>query len=441
MEIALELTFIIAVIVFLYAVGSMHLCLINTKNLSLKTTLTIYTLFFTVHVFCTTLLHIYAGQLNPLPFWQYGVGPGGDEINFFNFLNFYHERFETGDFSYTIIDRHATDFSLWVYLLALLSHLIPVAEFSHFFVPKLLSSSFVSLVCVYTILFTRSLSKQFNFKLLLILLLVTPDFYHLAGGIFRAPMIAYCFILVLFLAHEMKESPRWLHLILFVPVFLFLLIWVIPKIKIFLSLLLVGLIFACLIYRAKILFFALGALAGFLLIFNLEFVFDTLEIFGDGFGLGYRILLEFEKGAAADSLAYSISQHSFLLLILINLLQFFISIPLWSTLIEGVYGDAESLLEFLVFCNNHIMMAFLIPGILDLKSYFKKNYIWILFPVLIYSVAMATFSTVLIRWRLPVMSLIVVVLSIGFKSRYKKLKVLYFIALSFLYSAYFLIKG
>lgn len=438
MPLIVELIFLFSVVIALYSVGLVHIFAINFKAFSFKRTVSIFSMFFIVHIGLVIFLHAYTALLNPLPFWQWGAGVGGDEINFYNFMNFFFTRFDNGIYSFAYIDRESLDFSLWIYVLAYVSHLMPVSDTTHFFVPKLVSSFFVSLTCLYTVLFARSLSSNINLKILIIFLLITPDFYYLAGGIFRAPMIAYCFILVLFLAKQSVDSFRIRELVIYLPIFLITLIWILPNLKIFLNLLLVCVIFGCLIGKNRFAFFLIGASILGIALININALLAAVSFFSsDGYGdLASRLALQRDAGVSDNSLAHKIGQHSFFLLILVNLLQFFITVPFWAPL-SNIFDNAESLVETYIFINNHLVMSLFLPGLLDLKNKFYKNSIWIFLPILTYTLAMCIMSTVLIRWRFPVMPLIVIVLATGYQSSFKKFKIMYFVGLIFLYIVYF----
>ena len=109
--------------------------------------------------------------------------------------------------------------------------------------------------------------------------------------------------------------------------------------------------------------------------------------------------------------------------------------------LTDITHDAESFIETAVFVNNHIMMAFFIPGLIELKRQFGRNAVWLFYPLIGFALVMAITSTVLIRWRFPVMALIVVVTALGCKSRHRALKISYLVFLSLLYVAYYIIKS
>ena len=441
MDIAFEFWFLLSVLVALYLLGVVHITIINITTVSFRRSVSLFTLFFLVHLFGLTLLHFYTALINPLPFWQWGGQYGGDEINFFNDMNFFFNRFRDGNYAFDYVDQHASDFSVWIYTIAFVSHMMPTSELSAYFVPKLVSSLFVSLTCFYTAIFAKKISSTINTRLLVIFLLLTPDFYIMAGGLFRGSIIAYCLIMVLFLAKWERNYPQIKEILLYLPLLAFILLWLLPNLKIFLNLLLISIIVACVFGKSRVLLISASAATLLVLLVNID-VITTLITFlsPDSYGSIASRFQQVVPDGAESSLAYKLGQHSFVLYVLANILQFFITVPFWSP-ISSFAAEARATTETLVIVSSHISMSLLLPGLLAVKTKAPKNFAWILFPVFFFSLAMSLTGTVIFRWRFPIMGLLVVILSLGYETSHTKLKIAYFIGIGSIYAAYFALKG
>jgi len=415
----------------------------------MNSSISLFTLFFLVHIAGVTLLHIYVQFINPIPLWQWGVGYGGDEINFINYMKFYFKRFDIGNYGFDYLTyttpggyfHTASDYSVWVYLLAWLTYPISNSEITIYFVPKLLSSFFISLTCFYTVLFAKKISNSLNIKLLVIFLLLTPDFYYLASGVFRAPIIAYSFIMVLFLAKMEKNKLELRSILYFLPFLCFILLWLLPNLKIFLNLLLICIIIAILISQNRWTFVAVSIIGLSLLVFNSEFFLKIITLLShDSYGSLAKRLFNINTPNLENGIGHYLLNQNYFFYFLSNILQFFITIPFWAPMTAYV-NEARAPIETIVILIAHFSMSLLLPGLLSLKKNAPKTYLWILYPIIFYSFSMCLTGTVLIRWRLPIMSLIVLLISVGFQAHYTKLKISYFIGLIGLYLLYFVLKG
>lgn len=442
MNLIFELFFLLSVLSILYFFGIMHIMIINLKILRLRRSISLFSLFFFAHISGLLLLHLYMQLMNPLPFWQWGNRFGGDEINFYNFMKFFFQRFEAGNYRFDYINQQSLDYSIWIYILSSISYLMPTSEITAYFVPKLVSSFFVSLTSFYTVLYARKISDMIDIRLLVIFLLLTPDFYYLASGIFRAPIIAYCLIMVLFLAKREKGNLQIKEIFLYLPLLAFILLWLLPNLKIFLNLLLICIIIACVLSKNRWAFVATSAAVLSVLVFNVELILTSVSFFdSNGFGsLASRVFVTNEAGASGSSLGQALAKHSYFAFVLANVLQFFITVPFWSPITSFV-GEARAPMQTLVILSSHFTMSLLLPGLLSLKTKAPKNFVWLLFPILIFSLSMGLTGTVLNRWRFPIMPLIVVVLSIGYQAPHTKLKISYFVGLAAVYALYFALKG
>ena len=121
MVLTFEFLFLFSVLVTIYLLGVVHITIINLKTVSFRTSVSLFTLFFLAHISALIFLHFYTTLINPLPFWQWGGQYGGDEINFFNYMNFFFNRFNDGNYTFDYVDGHSSDFSVWIYIIAFVS--------------------------------------------------------------------------------------------------------------------------------------------------------------------------------------------------------------------------------------------------------------------------------------------------------------------------------
>lgn len=439
----LEFFIIISNLLILIFLGNFHVYLLPSEIMGKKNSLYIFNIFFIFQLCGVIILHIVTGLINDVPLYQWGNMFGGDEINFFNDMKFFHNRYDGGDLSYDLVNKDSQDTSLWIYLISFFSYGSNL-PFYKMLLPKFVNVLFTSLTCSYACFFLKNANLHSRMKVVMLVFLLTPDYYYLSSSLFRAPFISYLIIIIFYILTTSQiqlKKGLYLSLTVLLIIVFGLIFFVIPSIRIWLNVLIIIMIISCFILNMKHLKFIIVTpiiLIAAVYWENIFIIFENLS--GDSLKIGTRILIEQSTTQNETSLALRILEYSVVGFIAANLLQFFISVPFWNPLV-AFPGEARSYIEFAVIIFSHLSMGYFFSGLFDLKKTTGKYMYWIIIPIMVYSLALAIASGTIIRWRFPILPFITIVIANGFDNGANKKAILsYLFGLLFVYLIYFYLK-
>ena len=343
---------------------------------------------FMFRIIVTVIVHLWLVQVLIEPFWQWGGNVGGDEINFFRFSDKWANVFYSGNI-WTEPEKYHSDYLSWIYSLGFIRFIGKIFNGDTVFNTKLLSCFFTSLLVPYIYLLCKQIYSKDTAQTAAILAFLLPDFLYLGASLFRGPMVSCLILIVMFQSVVITRKGNfkvWRFIIISL-----LLFFVIPHLKIWLSILLVLIICLFWVWEKvgkklhRIILIAIllcvMVLPTFVVTNIGEIVIQNFLYSGESIGLIQRLALERVSGiekASSNSIGAITLSLPVYIYTPINMVQCLLSIPPWSPLVKfGLIPRAIA--ETTVTFFWYLIVIFIPAGIIySIKNSNYSRTIWIL---------------------------------------------------------------
>lgn len=413
-----------------------------------------FLLTFGFRIFVAALLHAWLASVSPLPLWNIGID-GGDERDFYETSEHWLSAWSDGRILAEPMMSIEEHYAVWTYCVGFIRFVGMCCGGDTLFNVKLLACFFGSLLVPYIFLLGRYFFDDKIARRAAWLAFLLPDYWYMSASLMRDVMNSCIVVMTVYQAVAgcrggLKSSGRWILL-------LFLNFIVLRYLKIWLS----EVLFVCFLlwwFKGKsksnvsrffIAMWAVGLLViPFLVIRSAQspsaFVASLGTIGIDNIDLNERITLMSVSAmdeASSSSIGKAIIGLGSFVSSPILVGQMLLSIPPWLALRDGM--TPRGLIESLATWIWLGFVIFLPAGFLECFRQEKtRSSIWIWGTAVTLMWLLAVSGTIVLRWRLMVMPLLLILVAVGTFSRTFRWTVRWSIAAVLgLLAVYVIVKG